>query len=127
MSLKGVGPACLIVCATILAYLPSLAGGFIWNDSDYVTAPALRSLGGLVRIWTDVGATQQYYPLLHSAFWVEHALWGDHPFGYHVLTLLGHAFSAVLFARVLRRLLGYGPAGAGSPPCPGAEWLAALL
>jgi tetratricopeptide (TPR) repeat protein len=23
-----------------------------------------------------VGATQQYYPVLHSAFWVEHRLWG---------------------------------------------------
>ena len=32
---------------------------------------------GLWRIWTEVGATQQYYPLLHSAFWLEHRLWGD--------------------------------------------------
>jgi len=37
----------LIFCLTLLAYLPSLSGDFIWNDSDYVTAPALRSLGGL--------------------------------------------------------------------------------
>jgi tetratricopeptide (TPR) repeat protein len=128
----GPGYGALVFLAALAAYLPALSGGFIWNDSDYVTAPALRSVGGLVRIWTDVGATQQYYPLLHSAFWAEHRLWGDHPLGYHVVTLLLHAGSAVLFALVLRRLLDLGgaqPAGTGASarPYAGVEWLAALL
>ena len=132
----------LIFCVTLLAYLPSLSGDFIWNDSDYVTSPALRSLDGLGRIWTEPGATQQYYPLLHSAFWVQHRLWGDHPLGYHIVTLLLHAGSAVLFALVLRRLLG-NDSGPSTPPrasdsrstaagharrrYAGVEWLAALL
>ena len=139
-----IGPATRVVCATILAYLPALTGALIWNDSDYVTAPALRSLGGLARIWTEPGATQQYYPLLHSAFWVQHRLWEDDPLGYHVVTLLLHAGSAVLFALVLRRLFaaespqpagaadraGRTPAaGAAAPPgsYAGAGWIAALL
>ncbi len=113
--LRSAGAAAFIVCATFLAYLPSLTGAFIWNDSDYVTAPALRSFAGLGRIWTEIGATQQYYPLLHSAFWIQHRLWGDHPLGYHIVTLTLHAGGAVLFAFVLRRLA-----------VPGA-WLAALL
>ena len=117
--------AALVLGATLLAYLPSLGGAFIWNDGDYVTAPALRSLGGLARIWTQVGVTQQYYPLLHSAFWVQHRLWGDHPLGYHMVTLLLHALSALLFARVLRRLFAGLPAQARPPD--GTEWLAALL
>ncbi|HTU00444.1 MAG TPA: tetratricopeptide repeat protein, partial [Candidatus Sulfotelmatobacter sp.] len=121
--LRLIGPGALIFCATFLAYLPALSGEFIWNDIDYVTAPALRSLDGLVRIWTQPGATQQYYPLLHGAFWVQHRLWGDHPLGYHVVTLLLHASSAVMFALVLRRLL----AGKQPGPYAGAEWLAALL
>ena len=113
----------LIFCATVLAYLPALSGDFIWNDSDYVTAPALRPLAGLARIWTEPGATQQYYPLLHSFFWVQHRLWGDHPLGYHLVTLLLHAGSAVLFALVLRRLFASDRAG----PDAGIAWLAALL
>jgi protein O-mannosyl-transferase len=122
------GPGLVVFFATLLAYLPSLSGEFIWNDSDYVTAPALRSLGGLVRIWTEVGATQQYYPLLHSAFWFQHLLFGDHPLGYHIVTLLLHAGSAVLFALVLRRLFQGGPKQDSVPrPYAGAEWLAALL
>jgi tetratricopeptide (TPR) repeat protein len=51
-----------------------------------------------------VGATQQYYPVLHSAFWVEHRLWGDATLGYHLLNVLLHATSACLFALILRRL-----------------------
>jgi tetratricopeptide (TPR) repeat protein len=105
----------VVACAAAVVYLPSLGGAFIWNDSDYVTAPRLRSLHGLLRIWTRVGATQQYYPLLHSFFWIQHRLWGDQPAGYHIATVLLHAGAAILFGAVLRRLA-----------VPGA-WLAALL
>lgn len=105
----------LLVAATVLAYLPSLSGRFIWNDADYVTAPALRSLDGLRAIWFELGATQQYYPLLHSAFWLQQWIFGDNPLGYHVVNVLLHAGAAILFARLLRRLA-----------VPGA-WLAALL
>ncbi len=120
--IRSIGLGVLVVCATFFAYLPALSGVFIWNDADYVTAPALRSLDGLARIWTEPGATQQYYPLLHSAFWFQHRLFGDNPLGYHVVTILLHAGSAVLFALVLRRLF----AGNGAVPA-GAAWLAALL
>ena len=95
----------LLLVATLAAYLPALSAGFIWDDQPgHVTRPELTSLAGLGRIWTEPGATQQYYPLLHSAFWLEHRLWGDAPFGYHLVNLLLHATAAGLFATVLRRL-----------------------
>ena len=106
----------LIFGVTLLAYLPALSAGFIWDDQPgHVTRPDLRSLDGLVRIWTEPGATQQYYPLLHSAFWLEHQLWGEAPFGYHLVNVILHATAACLFAALLRRLA-----------VPGAS-LAALL
>ena len=64
----------------------------------------MRSWHGLYRIWFDLGATQQYYPLLHSAFWVEHKLWGDATLGYHLVNILLHATAAVMVALILRRL-----------------------
>lgn len=82
-----------------------MRGGFIWDDDAHVTRPGLRSAGGLLRIWFDVGATQQYYPLLHSAFWIQHKLWGDWPLGYHLVNTLLHACSAVLVLFIVRRLL----------------------
>ena len=35
------------------------------------TRPELTSWHGLARIWLDPGATQQYYPVTHTAFWQE--------------------------------------------------------
>lgn len=64
----------------------------------------MRSFAGLARIWFEPGATQQYYPLLHSAFWFEYQLWGDATPGYHLVNVLLHATSACLFAAILRRL-----------------------
>ncbi len=132
----------LVFGATVVAYLPAMKAGFIWNDSDYVTAPGLRSFDGLARIWFEVGATEQYYPLLHSAFWIEHRLWGDAAIGYHLVNILLHATSACLLALILRRLLDHGvgpstsPRASASGPTAagherrryaGVEWLAALV
>ena len=94
----------LLLALTLLAYGPSLAGGFLWDDAGHVTGPALQSWAGLARIWTEPGATQQYYPLLHSAFWLEHQLWGDAPLGYRLVNVLWHSLSAWLLIRLLRRL-----------------------
>jgi Tfp pilus assembly protein PilF len=114
-SRQNVWLAVAVFAATIVAYLPALNSGFIWNDADYVTAPELRSVLGFWRIWFELGATEQYYPLLHSAFWLEHKLWGDAAMGYHLVNVLFHAASACLLAALMRRL-----------EIPGA-WLAAFV
>jgi len=71
----------------------------------------LRTAHGLGRIWADPGSTQQYYPLLHSAFWLEHRLWGDAVLGYHLANVLLHVVAALLVVAVMRRLA-----------LPGAWW-----
>ena len=101
---RELGFVAAIVVITLLAYWPSLGGGFLWDDDGHVTPAGLRSMDGLRRIWTEPGATQQYYPMLHTAFWIEHRLWGDAPAGYRLVNLLFHAASACLLARILRRL-----------------------
>jgi tetratricopeptide (TPR) repeat protein len=98
------GMAAVIFLATLLAYLPALRAGFVWDDDAHVTKAGLQSLHGLGRIWGELGATQQYYPVLYSAFWAEHRLWGDAAFGYHLVNVLWHATAACLFGLALRRL-----------------------
>jgi len=93
-----------LITAVFLVYQPAWQGGFIWDDSAHVTRPELRSWYGLFRIWFDLGATQQYYPLMHSAFWVQYWLWGDATLGYHLVNILLHAMAAVMVALILRRL-----------------------
>jgi tetratricopeptide (TPR) repeat protein len=102
-----------LVAAVFLAYQPVWRAGFVWDDDAHVTAPALRSAAGLARIWTEPDVTQQYYPVLHSLFWLEHRLWGGAAAGYHLANLMLHALAAGLFGLLLRRLA-----------VPGA-WLAA--
>jgi hypothetical protein len=76
----------------------------LWDDAGHITRPDLRSLHGLWRIWFEIGATQQYYPVLHSAFWLEHRQWGDSLVGYHVVNVALHSLCALLLVAILRRL-----------------------
>jgi protein O-mannosyl-transferase len=109
-------PAACLLLLTLVAYLPALGNGFIWDDDDYVTAnPTLRSLDGLFRIWLEPGAVPQYYPLTFTSLWIDYHLGGLEPFGYHLVNVLLHAANAVLAWRILLRL-----------EVPGA-WLAAAL
>jgi tetratricopeptide (TPR) repeat protein len=107
--------AAFLFLATLAAYLPALQGALLWDDDQHVTQPAMQSLDGLGRIWFNLGSTLQYYPLLHSAFWLEHMLWGDSVLGYHLLNVALHAGSALLVVLIVRRL-----------GLPGA-WLAGFL
>lgn len=96
--------AVALFLVVLFAYQPAWHGAMIWDDDCHMTKPALRSWQGLGRIWVDLRATQQYYPLLHSAFWLEWQLWGDDTFGYHLVNILLHSTSAILVAAILRRL-----------------------
>jgi tetratricopeptide (TPR) repeat protein len=101
----------------VLAYLPALRGGFVWDDDAYVTANrALRSLGGLWRIWFEPSSALSYYPLTFTSLWLDYQLWGARPFGYHLVNVLLHGLNAVLVWRLLERL-----------HVPGARLAAALF
>jgi tetratricopeptide (TPR) repeat protein len=93
-----------IFAAAAAAYWPALHGGMVWDDSAHVTPRSLRSLHGLWRIWFELGASQQYYPLLHSAFWIEHRLWGDAVLGYHLTNVFQHALCACMVVMIVRFL-----------------------
>jgi tetratricopeptide (TPR) repeat protein len=85
----------------------------VWDDQAHVTRRELQPLAGLARIWYDLRATQQYYPVLHSAFWFEHRLWGDATLGYHLVNVALHVAAACLLVAILRRLRVPGAALAG--------------
>jgi len=112
----------LLVLLVFGTFAPTLANAWIWDDDSYVTNnPTLTSEHGLHDIWTDRSATPQYYPVVHTSFWIERRLWGDdskggpNPFGYHFDNLLIQAGCALLLWRFFLRL-----------GLPGAWFLAAL-
>lgn len=93
----------LLAVATLAAYQPVWHGAALWDDDAHLTPETLSSTAGLWRIWTDVSVSQQYYPVVGTAFWMMNRLWGHEPFGYHIVNILLHAFSAFLVAGILRR------------------------
>lgn len=119
----------VLFAAVLIVYFPALHGAQLWDDSSHITRPDLQSLNGLWRIWFDVGATQQYYPVLHTAFWLEHHVWGDAVSGYHLLNLILHATAAALAVFIARYLKLTGSLLAGfvfalHPVCvEGVAWI----
>ncbi len=106
----------LLVALVACVYWPTLENGFVWDDDAYVQNNlSLRTPEGLGKIWLELGATPQYYPLVHTSFWVEYHAWQLDPRGYHAVNLALHALAAVLLWRLLARL-----------EVPGA-WLAAAV
>jgi protein O-mannosyl-transferase len=107
--------ALALILIALLLYRPAWHGQPVWDDDAHITHPVLRSWHGLVQIWTQIGATQQYYPLVHTAFWIEQKLWDDSFLGYHLVNILLHGASAIVLLQILLRL-----------KIPGA-WLGAAL
>ena len=102
-----------LVVAVLLAYQPAWHGGELWDDDGHITKPELVSADGLHRIWFEIGATQQYYPVVHSTFWLFHQLWGRDTLGYHLVNIGLHALSGFLLTLLLRRLAVPGAVLAG--------------
>ncbi|HVW22585.1 MAG TPA: tetratricopeptide repeat protein [Opitutaceae bacterium] len=109
--------AAALLAACLAIYGQTGRAGWIWDDGLYITGnPALRTAGGLGRIWIDPPGIN-YFPLTETAQWLQWHLWQARPAGYHLTNLALQALSALLFWRLLRRL-GVGAFGA---------WAGALL
>ena len=106
----------LLLIITLLVYLPVTKCGYIWDDETYIQQNRiLRTADGLWHIWFDFRATPQYYPMVHTSYWLEYRCWQLNPMGYHLVNVIIHALNALLVWRLLRFLR-----------LPGA-WLAAAL
>lgn len=93
-----------LVLATLVAYQPAWRGGLLWDDDGHITPAPLRSVSGLWQIWFHLGATQQYYPVTHSMFWLLYRLFGEQTLAYHLANIVLHSASAFLVFVILRQL-----------------------
>ncbi len=96
----------LICGCAVLIYGHSLTNGFVWDDNRLIwNNPSMVSWAGIKSIWSSIHKPVQDHPLTLSFFWLEHKLWGNHPWGYHVMSLSLHILNALLlFGLVVRRL-----------------------
>jgi len=93
----------LIIVLTILAYLPAIHAGFIWDDDDHLTRNAcIVGPLGFRDIWLSSSAV--YYPLVLTTFWLLHKFLGLNPVAYHLFNVIVHVANVLLLWRVLRLL-----------------------
>ncbi len=101
-TLVTLGKCVLILALTLAVYWPALHGGFIWDDDAYVeNNQTLHTTAGLTQIWFQLDANPQYYPLVHTSYWLEYHLWGLNPMGYHLVNIALHALSCILLWRLV--------------------------
>ncbi len=95
-------PVVLLVLV-FLAYMPAMNGWFVWDDDWWSTriSDLTKDSAGLLRMWTDTQALQQYYPLTGTTFWWDFQRWGYWTPAWHIENVLLHVAAAILFWRVL--------------------------
>jgi protein O-mannosyl-transferase len=89
----------LAFCAALFIYGPALTGPFVYDDAvqRYAKiAEANESLGEWLK---------GLRPLLSFSFWLNHAIFGDKPLGYHVVNVLIHVLNSALVFLITQKLL----------------------
>jgi tetratricopeptide (TPR) repeat protein len=94
----------LIAVVALVAYFPSINGGFIWDDYLLlVDNPLVKASNGLHQIWCTAQAID-YWPATNTSFWIEWRMWGMNSTGYHVTNLVLHVAESLLIWIILRKL-----------------------
>jgi protein O-mannosyl-transferase len=97
--------ATALLLLVVAAFWPAFSAGFVYDDPTFILQnPRLTEPGGLGRIWLHGIPDEHYWPVTYSVLWVERALWGVEPGGYHAVNILLHAANTVMLWLILRRV-----------------------
>ncbi len=113
--------AALVAFAAFAVHAHTLGMDLVWDDFHHVKQNQMvRSLANVPLMFTtdawaggtqDTTVTPYYRPIYKLSLAVDHALWGERAFGYHLTNTLLHVLVAVLVS-VVASSLAATPAGA---------------
>ncbi len=102
----------LLIILTVSVYANSLFNRYAYDDYEFlVDNPAVHSLKNWPSYFTSSGSTSafikfaHYRPLATLNFAAGYSLWGDNPFGFHLLSLIYHLINVILVFLLLTKLL----------------------
>ena len=114
----GLGRAALLLLFVLVSYAPAFHGDFVWDDrmlivEDGRVRDASRFTDLLSSSFWETGDRHDRFrsffrPLVAVTYFVDHALWGLRPLGFHVTNVLLHLLCCLL-VRALARDAGLGP------------------
>ena len=95
-----------------LLYSATLSAGFVWDDHNLIEMrpprPSLAELRAMwgADFWQTASSRSQYYrPLTTTSFWLDRALFGLNPRGYHFTNVLLYSLTCGAAYLLLYRLL----------------------
>ena len=100
----------IIIIGSCIGYAGSLRNTFVYDDyMVLVHNHYIRSIENLPRLFSHdyflVSNERTFRPISPMVLFLEYAVFGDHPAGYHVLNLLIHTLNALLLFMLMRLLL----------------------
>jgi len=122
-----------LVLVIIVAWANSVGGGPIFDDHYLVVRqPCFKSWSGLVSILTLDGGACGYRPLRYLSYGIDHAIFGDVFWGYHLGNIIRHAFAAIVAGMVATCLMwssraGADPDGTGGWPTRADWWCGVVV
>ncbi len=133
MQLSSARAGILITTLAFLVYVPSLFGGFVYDDVRFIeTNEAVHRLSpaSALSFFTDPRTVDEdddgwkgiYRPLRTLEFALDWAVSGGAPWFFHLRSMIWHALGSLLVLGLFRRLAGAAPGEASS-----AAWCGALL
>src|SRR5712691_13287076 len=103
----------LVVLVADAAYAATLGYDLVWDDTLLIQQSwrlhHWQALPSLLtsHFWSEVGEASHYYrPLITLSFFLDMQVWGLHPFGFHLTTVLGPLAVTLAVLAVARRALG---------------------
>ncbi len=105
--------AAAVAALGFAVFANGLSNGLTIDDGAAITnAASYHPLDWRATLLTPGGHANVYRPLTSWTFAAQHALHGDHPFGYHLVNVLAHPGVAALVV-LLAQALGLSLAAAG--------------
>ena len=107
----------------VLPFLISLGGGFIYDDQNFLSEPRIIHSASpfSAAIWagnfsdleeaSGVLSVPYYRPVTLLTYWLDHALWGSNPLGFHISNTLFFLLILFLIHRLLLKMLPAKTAG----------------
>ncbi len=101
----------LLVLLTFITYLNILPNNLFFDDEELIYKNTyIQNIKYLPLLFTEnmiAGSgkiSNMYRPILMTTFAVDHAFWGNNPFGYHLSSLILHAANGILVFYLINQL-----------------------
>ena len=99
----------IIILISILLYLNTLPNTFVYDDAYVITENYfIKSLGNLPKLFTKdylpFSGELSYRPIVTLTYFIDYAIWGLNPLGYHLTNVILHTINVFLFYTFIKSI-----------------------